>query len=143
LEIELRIEPEVILENIKKIYEKFNCLIVVCIKWDDLYYERDITFALEACNSLGDDVWSKAIIAITQCDTMPPSIEHTTDQHKKVAFIQHVKHEWISLIKKELSTLEVSDDIINNIPICFTSHTAISCEVEPEWVEKLNDALIV
>jgi GTPase SAR1 family protein len=121
----------------KQVYDDYNCLVIVCIRWDDRYNDYNNAVALEVCNSLGDDVWSKAIIAVTHSDIIPPG------ERNKDEFIRNTKEKWKEVIKDELTALQVQSDFIQNVQICFTSHTEIPeyQVVVPKWWVELSEAL--
>jgi predicted GTPase len=118
---------------VKRVYNKHNCLVIVCIRWDDRLVDYNSTLPLDVCNSLGDDVWSKVIIAITHSDKLPPDIKDVAKE----------KENWKKNVRNEICKQGVPEETFKKIPICFTSHTMISkCEVEPFWKIKLFEAIV-
>jgi hypothetical protein len=87
-------------------------------------------------------VWSNVVIAITQCDKLPPSATAAiaaTDKN-----IEQKKDEWKKSIQQQLQQLKVNEDHIKSVQICFTSHTGIPhCKVEPDWMNELLMAILI
>jgi GTPase SAR1 family protein len=127
-------------DAVKRVYDNNDCLVIVCIRWDDRFTDWNSKLALEVCNSLGDDVWNKAVIAITHSDILPGRVKR--DSSLKAQFIKDKKSEWISTIRDELRRHGVSENTTRAVQICFTSHTDEDCEAEPGWRQKLGEGLL-
>jgi predicted GTPase len=127
---------EMMKDEVKQIYDNSDCLVIVCIRWDDRLVDDDSLLPLNVCNSLSDDVWSKAIIAITHCDRLS---RPTADDD-----IIKQKEDWKDLIQQHLQSLKVNEDHIKSVHICFTSHTDVPyCKVEPDWMSELLIAILI
>jgi predicted GTPase len=129
-------------DAVKQVYRNNDCLVIVCIKYDERLVDYNSKLPLEVCNELSDDVWSKAIIAITNSDKLSPKVLslQPTDRNAKIS---KAKKEWEEQIHETLSKLKKGSlGEIQNVKICFTGYTGIFCQVEEHWEDKLFKAII-
>jgi predicted GTPase len=94
--------------------------IILCLRWDDRFNAYNGRLALDFCNSLGEEVWDKIIIAVTRCDILPPNIAMRKDPDCIIKYVEALKIQWKKVIQNELMKIKrVQQNVIADEQICF------------------------
>ena len=102
-------------------------VVVVCIKWSERF-DTNSRKMLKGINKLHPKIWEKVTFALTHFDQTPaPEYKHMDTQQRDQKLTESLS-EWQKILRLELSILNVSKDITDNIGIVPTSHTALSVD---------------
>ena len=118
------------IKEMKRVIENEKCIIFVCVRWDNRFANCETTF--EVTNELSPDIWEKAVIVLTHSDCLPPTFANLPDDEQDES-IEELNNCWEKNIKKKLSRLGVTNEKLEKLIICNTSHTSIS----KNWISKL------
>ncbi len=101
-------------------------VVIVCIKWSERFDEISRRI-LKRIDNLHSSIWEKVIFALTHFDQTPPEYKDM-DKPQRDQKLTEFLSEWRKILRRELSILNVSEDITDNMGIVPTSHTAVSID---------------
>ena len=116
-------ETQQTIDEMKRVIKNEKCIFFVCVRWDNRFANCETTF--EVTNQLSPDIWEKAVIVLTHSDRLPPNFANLPDDERDES-IEELNNCWEKNIKKKLSCLGVTNEKLDQLMICNTSHTSIS-----------------
>ena len=84
---------------------------------------------LSLLHELDENIWQKVTFALTHFDHAPPGFEGMDDERRNT-FLREKLAEWEECLQKEMKTLGVCEEVVENIQIAPTTHTEVKIELK-------------